>query len=92
MTHKEQIADLEAQLAEAQRIKHTTTYVTATHTIWAADNELYIQYGEKSRLIVFDIDALFPDLPSIVRLTVKENKKNQALIKETLKDTIEELL
>ena len=87
MTQKETIADLEAQLAEAQR----NTYVTDTHTLWAADNELYIQYGEKNRLIVFDIDALFPDLSAILKLTVRENKKHQAYLNDTLKKSISKL-
>ena len=87
MTQKEQIADLEAQLVEAKR----NTYVTDTHTLWAADNELYIQYGEKNRLIVFDIDALFPDLPAILELSIRENKKTQAGIMNTLKKSINEL-
>jgi len=87
MTQKEKIVDLETQLAEAQR----NTYVTDTHTLWAADNELYIQYGEHNRLIVFDIDVLFPDLSAIVELVVRENKKNQAYIKDTLRKSINEL-
>ena len=87
MTQKETIADLEAQLAEAQR----NTYVTDTHTLWAADNELYIQYGEKNRLIVFDIDALFPDLSAILELSIRENKKTQAGIMNTLKKSISKL-
>ena len=87
MTQKETIADLEAQLAEAKR----NTYVTDTHTLWAADNELYIQYGEKNRLIVFDIDALFPDLSAILELTVRENKKHQAYLNDTLKKSISKL-
>jgi hypothetical protein len=87
MTQKERIADLEAQLAEAQR----NTYVTDTHTLWAADNELYIQYGEHNRLVVFDIDALYPDLSAIVELSVRENKKNQAGIKDNLKKIVDQL-
>ena len=87
MTQKETIADLEAQLAEAKR----NTYVTDTHTLWAADNELYIQYGEKNRLIVFDIDALFPDLSAILELSIRENKKTQAGIMNTLKKSISKL-
>tara|TARA_R110000803_G_scaffold11275_3_gene33845 strand:- start:212 stop:475 length:264 start_codon:yes stop_codon:yes gene_type:complete len=87
MTQKERIAELEAQLTEAQR----NTYVTDTHTLWAADNELYIQYGDKNRLVVFDLDALFPDLSAIVELSVRENKKNQARIKDNLKKTVDQL-
>ena len=87
MTQKERIVELEAQLAEAQR----NTYVTDTHTLWAADNELYIQYGEHNRLIVFDIDALYPDLSAIVQLSVRENKKNQARIQENLKKIVDQL-
>ena len=87
MTQKERIVELEAQLAEAQR----NTYVTDTHTLWAADNELYIQYGEHNRLIVFDIDALYPDLSAIVELSVRENKKNQAGIKDNLKKIVDQL-
>ena len=87
MTQKETIADLEAQLAEAKR----NTYVTDTHTLWAADNELYIQYGEHNRLIVFDIDELFPDLSAILELSIRENKKTQAGIMNTLKKSISKL-
>tara|TARA_R110000751_G_scaffold50096_4_gene110993 strand:- start:502 stop:765 length:264 start_codon:yes stop_codon:yes gene_type:complete len=87
MTQKEKIVELEAQLAEAQR----NTYVTDTHTLWAADNELYIQYGEHNRLIVFDIDSLYPDLSAIVELSVRENKKNQARVKDNLKKIVDQL-
>ena len=87
MTQKERIADLEAQFNEAQRI----TYVTDTHTIWPAENELYIQYGADDKLIVFDIDALFPDLSAILELTVRENKKQQAYLNDTLKKSISKL-
>jgi|TARA_R110000796_G_scaffold163798_1_gene280762 hypothetical protein len=87
MTQKERIVELEAQLAEAQR----NTYVTDTHTLWAADNELYIQYGEHNRLVVFDIDALYPDLSVIIDLSVRENKKNQASIKDSLKEAVDQL-
>ena len=85
MTQKETIADLEAQLAEAKR----NTYVTDTHTLWAADNELYIQYGEHDKLIVFDIDALFPDLSAIVQLVVRENKTHQAYLQNNLKKSLD---
>ena len=87
MTQKERIVELEAQLAEAQR----NTYVTDTHTLWAADNELYIQYGEHDKLVVFDIDALFPDLSAIVQLVVRENKKHQNLLNERLRSTFDKL-
>tara|TARA_R110000744_G_scaffold187968_2_gene307314 strand:- start:4881 stop:5132 length:252 start_codon:yes stop_codon:yes gene_type:complete len=80
MTQKEKIVELEAQLAAAQR----NTYVTDTHSLWAADNELYIQYGDNNRLIVFDIDALYPDLVAIVNLARRERQRQERELKKKL--------
>lgn len=87
MTQKDKIKQLEEQLAQAR----SHTYVYDTHTLWASDNELYMQYGDDDKTIVFNIDTLYSDLASIVRMVTKEHEKSEKYLKEDLKKTLDEL-
>jgi hypothetical protein len=76
---------LEAQLQEAQ----SHTYIYQTDTLHCSDGELYIEYGDKT--LVMDVDQLYRDLPSIIYMVCKEQKKMQAMHLEMIKEAQAEL-
>jgi len=81
-----QIEILKSQLEEAQ----SHTYIYDTDTLWCSDGELYIGYnGDKT--LVMDVDQLFRDLPSIIRMVTKEQKKMQEMHLKMIKDTLKVL-
>ena len=65
------------------------TYVGQTDTLHCADGELYIEYGDKT--LVMDVDQLYRDLPSIIYMVCKEQKKMQAMHLEMIKEAQAEL-
>ena len=76
---------LEAQLEEAQ----SHTYIGETDTLHCSDGELYIGYND-NKTLVMDVDQLFRDLPSIIRMVTKEQKKQQEMhLKMIVKATTE---
>lgn len=87
MTQKERIQELEDKLAHAKE----NTYVRDITNIWAANNELCIQYGDDDNLLVLDIDSLFPDLSLIVSLTARERDKTENENYERLKQSLDKL-
>ncbi len=87
MTQKERIQELEDKLAHAKE----NTYVRDIANIWAANNELCIQYGDNDNLLVLDIDSLFPDLSLIVTLTARERDKTENENYERLKQSLDKL-
>tara|TARA_R110000803_G_scaffold201792_1_gene266695 strand:- start:714 stop:980 length:267 start_codon:yes stop_codon:yes gene_type:complete len=88
MKDKDRIKQLEEQLEEAR--KHSKTYVYETDSLWCNDGELHMQYNDNS-LIVFNVETLFRDLPYIVQMIVKENKKMQNMYSVNLKEILSEL-
>lgn len=62
-----------------------TTYIHEINTLHASNGELYIGYGDDNNHIVFNADTLFKDLPSIIEMVCKENKKEQERIVHQLK-------
>ena len=62
-----------------------TTYIHEINTLHASNGELYIGYGDYNNHIVFNTDTLFKDLPSIIEMVCKENKKEQERIIHQLK-------
>tara|TARA_R110000737_G_scaffold352613_1_gene399390 strand:- start:217 stop:489 length:273 start_codon:yes stop_codon:yes gene_type:complete len=90
MTQKEQIADLKKQLAEAKQ----NTYIYETNHLQCSDGELHVgfgDYGENEKWLVWNTDSLFKDLPFIINQVLKENKKQQNIYLEQIKDSIKEL-
>jgi len=87
MTQKERIQELEDKLAHAKE----NTHVRDITNIWAANNELCIQYGDDDNLLVLDIDSLFPDLSLIVTLTARERDKTENENYERLKESLDKL-
>ena len=77
-----QIEILKAQLKEAQ----SHTYIYETHTLYCSDGELYIGYGDiDDKTLVMNVDQLFRDLPSIISMVCKEQKKIQQMHLEMIK-------
>ena len=80
-----QIEILKAQLKEAQ----SHTYIGETDTLHCSDGELYIGYDDKT--LVMEVDQLFRDLPSIISMVTKEQKKMQEMYLEMIKQATTEL-
>ena len=78
-----QIEILKAQLKEAQ----SHTYIYDTHTLWCSDGELYFGYND-DKTLVMDVDQLFRDLPSIISMVTKEQKKMQQMHLEMIKEAL----
>ena len=70
-------------------------YIHETHTLHTMNGELYMHYGELSdghdNVLVFNIDALYRDLPSIIKLCVEEKKKYDKILAEELQNTLRDL-
>ena len=73
---------LEAQLEEAQ----SHTYIGETDTFHCSDGELYIGYNNKT--LVMEVDQLFRDLPSIIGMVTREQKKMQQMHLEMIKEAL----
>ena len=82
---KQRIENLKFQLQEAQ----SHTYIYQTDTLHCSDGELYIEYDNKT--LVMDVDQLYRDLPSIIYMVCKEQKKMQAMHLEMIKEAQAEL-
>ena len=65
-----------------------TEYIHEINTIQAFDGELYISY-DNDKALVFNINNLFMDIPYIVHLVCKENKKEQERILLELKTILD---
>jgi hypothetical protein len=78
-----QIEILKAQLKEAQ----SHTYIYDTHTLWCSDGELYFGYND-DKTLVMDVDQLFRDLPSIISMVTKEQKKMQQMHLKMIKEAL----
>ena len=77
---------LEETLEEAQ----TYTYIDETHTIHCRDGEIYFGYGEVDyeQTLVMNVEELYKDLPSIIRMVCKEQKKMQQMHIEMIKEAL----
>jgi hypothetical protein len=74
---------LEAQLEEAQ----SHTYIGETDTLHCSDGELYFGYDDEKTLVM-EVDQLFRDLPSIIGMVTKEQKKMQEMHLEMIKEAL----
>ena len=75
-----QVEILKAQLEEAQ----SHTYIGQTDTLHCSDGELYFGYDD-DKTLVMEVDQLFRDLPSIISMVTKEQKKMQQMHLEMIK-------
>ncbi len=102
MGNDNRIDRLQARLEEQQKLiaklykqldeKNNHTYVGETHTLHCSDGELVIGYGsiDEDTTLSMDVDQLFRDLPSIIRMVTKEQKKQQEMhLKMIVKATTE---
>jgi hypothetical protein len=69
-----QVEILKAQLQDAQ----LHTYIGETDSLHCLDGELYIGYDD-NKTLVMEVDQLFRDLPSIINMVCKEQKKMQEM-------------
>ena len=74
---------LEAQLEEAQ----SHTYIGETDTLHCSDGELYFGYDD-DKTLVMEVDQLFRDLPSIIGMVTKEQKKMQEMHLKMIKEAL----
>ena len=81
-----QVEILKAQLQDAQ----LHTYVGETDTLHCSDGELYFGYDDEKTLVM-EVDQLFRDLPSIISMVTKEQKKIQQMHLEMIKKAQAEL-
>ena len=81
-----QIEILKSQLEEAK----THTYIGETHTIHCSDGEIYFGHGDVDyeQTLVMNVEELYKDLPSIIRMVTKEQKKMQEMHLEMIKEAL----
>jgi len=88
MKDKDRIKELKRQLKQAKQ----HAYVHEIKTMYCADGELHLEYGNSKewRWVVFNVEALFSDLPDIINQVVIEQKKMQEMTLEQIKISITE--
>ena len=83
MGQDNRVEKLEAQLQDAQ----LHTYVGETDSLHCLDGELYIGYDD-DKTLVMEVDQLFRDLPSIISMVCKEQKKMQEMHFKMIKQAL----
>tara|TARA_R110002110_G_scaffold73258_2_gene194430 strand:- start:20 stop:295 length:276 start_codon:yes stop_codon:yes gene_type:complete len=78
-----QVEILKAQLQDAQ----LHTYVGETDSLHCSDGELYIGYND-DKTLVMNVDQLFRDLPSLIGMVTKEQKKMQEMHLKMIKEAL----
>jgi len=78
-----QVEILKAQLQDAQ----LHTYIGETDSLNCLDGELYIGYDD-NKTLVMEVDQLFRDLPSIISMVTKEQKKMQEMHLKMIKQAL----
>ena len=64
------------------------TYLHETHTIYATDNELHLI--NDAQTIVININTFIHDLPSIIYLCKRENKKSNKELYKRIENALKE--
>ncbi len=74
-------------------MKNNTIYIHETHTLFANDGELHLLYdsGNYDKELIFNVESLYTDLPTIIRLCVEQKKQMDKNTLERLKSTLKEL-
>lgn len=86
MKDKDRIKQLEVQLKLAQNL-----YIHEIHSLHCSDGELYLGYGDKDECLVINVDTFYKDLPSIISMVTRENKKQQEMYADLLKESLKQL-
>ena len=58
-----------------------------TDALWCRDGELYFGYND-DKTLVMNVDQLFKDLPSIINMVTKEQKKTQEMHLKMIKEAL----
>ena len=80
---EEKIVRLEQELED----ERTHTYIGETDSLHCSDGELYFGY-DNDKTLVMEVDQLFRDLPSIISMVTKEQKKMQEMHLEMIKEAL----
>ena len=74
-------------------MENKSTYIHETHTLYAENGELHLLYdaGDYDKQLVFNVETLYNDLPSIIRLCVEQKKESDKNTLERIKSAIQEL-
>jgi len=72
-------------------MENKTIYIHETHTLYADNGELYMIYDNNDKQLVFNIDTLYKDLPSIIRLCIEQKNKMDKFFLDDLKKTVAKL-
>jgi len=80
---EEKIVRLEQELEDAR----THTYVGETDSLHCSDGEFYFGYDDEKTLVM-EVDQLFRDLPSIISMVTKEQKKMQEMHLKMIKEAL----
>ena len=59
--------------------------------MYCSDGELHLGYNNDIGTLIFNVDTLYKDLPSIISMVVKENTKQQEMYADLIKESLEEL-
>tara|TARA_R110002153_G_scaffold3758_2_gene18109 strand:+ start:115 stop:396 length:282 start_codon:yes stop_codon:yes gene_type:complete len=88
-TLQQRITELEGNLLEAK----SHTYIHETHSLHCSDGEMYFYHGDidNEKVLVYNTDQLFKDLPFIINQVCQENKKMQDWYLGKIKDELKEL-
>ena len=89
MGQDNRIEELEKEILQLEAALKNT-YVYDTDTLWCRDGELYIGYND-DKMLVMNVDQLFRDLPSIISMVTKEQKKMQKMHHKMIKETLSEI-
>jgi len=93
MGHDNRIKELEARIKILEKTleeAQSYTYIDETHTIHCSDGEIYFGHGDVDyeQTLVMNVDQLYKDLPSIIRMVTKEQKKMQEMHLEMIKEAL----
>ena len=87
MEDKDRIKQLEEQL----KLTKKRTYIHETTTMYCSDGELHIGYNNDMSTLTFNVDTFYRDLPLIISAVTKENKKQQEMYADLIKESLSEL-
>ncbi len=72
-------------------MEHETTYINEITCIGSDYGELYILYDNDNKQLTINVDTLYKDLPTLVRLCVEEKNKMDEFFLDDLKKTVAKL-
>ena len=67
-----------------------TIYIHETVTLWSDNGEVYLETCNGDTL-VFNAEALFNEIPTLMTLALAERKKQEEIILELMADNLEKI-